>query len=84
MSNTNEINKAINLLIHSGMKKNKITIIHCNTEYPTPLEDVNLNCFFTLKKIFSTNIGYSYHTLDLDIPSYAVAMGALVIENTLH
>ena len=58
----------------------KLTILHCNTEYPTPMEDVNLFAMKTLKETFSTNVGYSDHTLGIEIPIAAVTLGATVIE----
>ena len=54
--------------------------MQCNTDYPTEIKDVNLNVLNTFKRLFKTSIGYSDHTLSLEIPSYAVAMGAKVIE----
>ena len=80
MSNLNEIEKAIKTLNKYGTKKSNITIMQCNTDYPTSLKDVNLNVLHTFKEYFKTSVGYSDHTLSLDLPSYAVAMGASVIE----
>ena len=54
--------------------------MHCNSEYPTPLEDVNLNAMITIKKAYGINIGYSDHTLGIEVPIAAVALGAYVIE----
>jgi len=61
-------------------KVKKITILHCNTEYPTPIEDVNLTAMNMLKNEFNVDIGYSDHTLGIEIPIAAVALGATVIE----
>ncbi len=80
MSNVKEIEKAIRVLIKSGTKKNKISILHCNTEYPTPFEDVNLNVIKSLRKKFKCPIGYSDHTVGIEIPIAAVALGASIIE----
>jgi len=80
MSEMNEIESAINVLLNAGTLKEKITILHCNTEYPTPFCDVNLNAMITIKKKWDINIGYSDHTLGLEIPIAAVALGATVIE----
>ena len=62
------------------MNKNQITVLHCNTEYPTPIEDVNLKAMLTMKEAFGVNVGYSDHTLGIEVPIVAVAMGATVIE----
>ncbi|MBF0397875.1 MAG: N-acetylneuraminate synthase family protein, partial [Desulfobacterales bacterium] len=58
----------------------KITILHCNTEYPTPMEDVNLNAMITINNAFKLRVGYSDHTLGIEVPIAAVALGAKVIE----
>ena len=80
MSNIQEIEDAIKILIKFGTKLNQITILHCNTEYPTPLSDINLNSLLYLKSKFNCNYGLSDHSLSIDVPSYAVAMGASIIE----
>jgi N,N'-diacetyllegionaminate synthase len=80
MANIGEIEAALDILINSGTSKDKITILHANTEYPTPMQDVNLNAMLTIGNTFKTKIGYSDHTLGIDIPIAAVAMGASVIE----
>lgn len=80
MSSTEEINDTVNLLINSGLPKEKITILHCNTEYPTPMSDVNLLAMNGIKKKYQTEIGYSDHTVGIEIPIAAVALGAKVIE----
>ncbi|AJC91241.1 N-acetylneuraminate synthase [Campylobacter subantarcticus] len=80
MSTLDEIKSAIKILEQNGTQRDKITILHCNTEYPTPFEDVNLNAMQTLKKTFCLPVGYSDHTLGVTIPIAAVAMGACVIE----
>jgi len=73
-----EIRAAINILKDSGCPK--ITLLHCNTAYPTPIEDVNLRAMLTLKKTFDLPVGYSDHTTGIDVTIAAVAMGAEVIE----
>lgn len=78
MATLAEIEEAIGVL-HSN-KQHRITILHCNTEYPTPIEDVNLRAMQTLGTAFNTSIGYSDHTLGIEVPIAAVAMGAIVIE----
>lgn len=80
MSTLREIQKAINVLISSGINKKKITLLHCNSEYPTPKKDVNLNAMLTLKKKFGVDIGYSDHTLGIEIPIAAATLGATIIE----
>jgi N,N'-diacetyllegionaminate synthase len=80
MSSLEEVRDALNVLIESGAEKEQITILHCNTEYPTPMEDVNLKAMLTIKDELGVNIGYSDHTLGIEVPIAAVAMGATVIE----
>ncbi|EAK6286550.1 N-acetylneuraminate synthase [Campylobacter lari] len=80
MATLGEIEKALDVLVQNGTQRDKIIILHCNTEYPTPLEDVNLKAMQTLKKAFCLPVGYSDHTLGITIPIAAVAMGACVIE----
>jgi len=80
MADINEVEDALNVILESGIKKSEITILHCNTEYPTPMEDVNLMAMLTIKNKFGVNIGYSDHTLGIEIPTAAVALGATVIE----
>ena len=80
MSNIDEIEASLNILLEYGLPKNKITILHCNTQYPTPFEDVNLNAMKTIKDTFNVNVGYSDHTLGSEVSISAVAMGASIIE----
>ncbi|NQU88808.1 MAG: N-acetylneuraminate synthase [Mariniphaga sp.] len=80
MSTLGEVRNALNILIESGAEKEQITILHCNTEYPTPMEDVNLKAMITIRDELDVNIGYSDHTLGIEVPVAAVAMGATVIE----
>ena len=80
MSNMREIGQAIKVLEKNGTPKKKIIVMQCNTEYPTPLEDVNLRVMHSIQKKFNVNIGYSDHTLGIDASLWAVAMGAKVIE----
>jgi len=76
----NEIEEAVDVLIKSGTPKNNITILHCNTEYPTPMEDVNLNAMLTIKNKLNVLVGYSDHTEGIEVAIAATAMGANVIE----
>ena len=80
MSRIGEIEDAINILIGGGMKREDIILLHCNTEYPTPYEDVNLKAMLTLRDTFGVRVGYSDHTKGIEVPIAAVAMGAEVIE----
>lgn len=80
MSDIEDIAAAIEVLEKGGLKREDITLLHCNTQYPTPYEDVNLQAMNTMKHVFGTRIGYSDHTLGIEIPIAAVAMGAKVIE----
>lgn len=72
-----DIGKALNVL---KSKKKILTIMHCNSSYPTPLKDVNLNVLKTMKKKYKYNVGYSDHTLSLAVPLGSVALGATIIE----
>ena len=80
MANMQEVKEAFSVLVKNGLKKEEITILHCNTEYPTPMEDVNLTAMLSIEKELGVKIGYSDHTLGIEIPIAAVAMGASVIE----
>ena len=80
MANMQEVKEAFSVLVKNGLKKEDITILHCNTEYPTPMEDVNLCAMLSIEKELGVKIGYSDHTLGIEIPIAAVAMGASVIE----
>lgn len=75
-----EIKDALDVLIKFGLKKDNISILHCNTEYPTPMKDVNLKAMLSIQKTFDVQIGYSDHTLGIEVPIAAVAMGAKIIE----
>lgn len=80
MSSILEIEEALDVFLQAGIKKNDITILHCNTEYPTPMSDVNLNAMLTIQKMFGVKVGYSDHTMGIEVPIAAVAMGATMIE----
>lgn len=75
-----EIEDALAVLLEFGSKREDITILHCNTEYPTPMEDVNLKAMLTIGQAFGVKTGYSDHTLGIEVPIAAVALGATVIE----
>ncbi len=75
-----EIKEAVDVLIKFGLKKDAISILHCNTEYPTPMKDVNLKAMLAIKQKFEVQVGYSDHTLGIEVPIAAVALGATIIE----
>lgn len=80
MSTMKEIENAVGVLVKSGTSKNNITVLHCNTDYPTKFSDVNLNAMQAISKRLKVKIGYSDHTLGIEVPIAAVALGAVVIE----
>jgi N-acetylneuraminate synthase len=80
MADMNEISEAIDALLNSGLTKNHITVLHCNTEYPTPMEDVNLMAMLQIRNDLGVKVGYSDHTLGIEVPIAATALGATVIE----
>lgn len=81
MSTIDEIEMALSILCENGMSKNKITILHCNTEYPTPYEDVNLNVISSFKDIFNEyKIGFSDHSIGYFAGIAAVPYGIVFIE----
>ncbi len=80
MCTMEDIEAALNVFLSAGISKDNITILHCNTEYPTPYEDVNLKAMLSIGEKFGTDIGYSDHTLGIEVPIAAVALGASVIE----
>jgi N,N'-diacetyllegionaminate synthase len=80
MSRLVEVGDALDILISAGTSKDNITVLHANTMYPTPMEDVNLNAMLTIQKEYSVAVGYSDHTLGIEVDIAAVAMGASCIE----
>ena len=80
MATLGEIETAIEVLEQSGAQRNTITVLHCTTEYPAPVNEVNLRAMRTIGKAFKVKVGYSDHTEGIEIPLAAVAMGATVIE----
>lgn len=80
MATMEEVENAFDILVKEGVNKDDITIVHCNTEYPTPMEDVNLKAMNYIGKKLLVNTGYSDHTLGIEVPIAAVALGARVIE----
>lgn len=80
MCELTDIENAINVLVANGVSKDIITVLHCNTEYPTPMKDVNLKAMLEIKEKFGVKVGYSDHTEGIEVPIAAVALGATVIE----
>lgn len=80
MCSEKDIEKALEVLVKFGLSMEMISILHCNTEYPTPMKDVNLKAMLTIQEKFKTKIGYSDHTVGIEVPVAAVALGAHVIE----
>ena len=80
MSTMEDIEAALQVFLSAGLERKDITILHCNTEYPTPFVDVNLKAMLSIGERFKTPIGYSDHTSGIEVPIAAVALGACVIE----
>lgn len=80
MANLGEIEAAIEAVEAAGTPRSLITVLHCTTEYPTPMEDVNLRAMVAMKRAFGVNTGYSDHTQGIEVPIAAVALGATIIE----
>ena len=80
MCELSDIEAALQVLLSNGVRKEQITILHCNTEYPTPMKDVNLKAMLEIGRTFGVKVGYSDHTIGIEVPIAAVALGATVIE----
>ena len=80
MSSLGEIEQALDVLTEAGVSIENIAVLHCNSQYPTPFEDVNLSAMLSIRDAFKVRVGYSDHTLGIEIPIAAVALGATVIE----
>ena len=80
MADMKEIEEAILILEKEGISRHNITVLHCNTEYPTPMQDVNLHAMNEIGRQLNVTVGYSDHTLGIEVPIAAVALGARVIE----
>ncbi len=80
MSTLDEIEDAIDVLEAGGVAREGITVLHCNTEYPTPMHDVNLTAMASIRAALGVSVGYSDHTMGIEVPIAAVALGATVIE----
>lgn len=80
MATLGEIEAAIEVLERAGARRSQITVLHCNTEYPTPMTDVNLRAMLTIQTAFGVPVGYSDHTEGIEVTIAAVALGASMIE----
>lgn len=80
MCDMEDVRAAVEALYRNGLSKENLILLHCNTEYPTPFEDVNLKAMEALRKEFGVDVGYSDHTRGIEVPIAAVALGATVIE----
>jgi len=80
MSTLQEVGDALAILVNAGTLKENITVLHANTMYPTPMQDINLNAMLTIQKEFDVNVGYSDHSLGIEVDIAAVAIGACIIE----
>jgi N-acetylneuraminate synthase len=80
MATLEDIKNALEVLTKSGTSKERISVLHCNTEYPTPFSQVNLEAMLHIKNEFGVTVGYSDHTLGIEVPIAAVALGAKIIE----
>ena len=80
MCDMEDVSAAVNALYKNGLSRENLILLHCNTEYPTPFEDVNLKAMDALRKEFGVEVGYSDHTKGIEVPIAAVALGATVIE----
>jgi N,N'-diacetyllegionaminate synthase len=80
MAKLGEIEDALDVLLNCGLTKDQLTILHCNTEYPTPMVDVNLHAMQAMANAFGVKVGYSDHTEGIEVPIAAVALGATLIE----
>ena len=74
------VRDAVKVLLNHGLSRENLILLHCNTEYPTPYQDVNLRAMLSIGREFGVEYGYSDHTLGIEVPIAAVAMGATVIE----
>lgn len=80
MANLSEIEAALDVLLSNSLSRDLVTVLHCNTEYPTPFQDVNLKAMLSIRNTFGVKVGYSDHTQGIEVALAAVAMGACVIE----
>ena len=80
MADLQEVKDAVQVIESEGITRDRITVLHCNTEYPTPIQDVNLLAMHHIARELQVKVGYSDHTLGIEVPIAAAALGAVVIE----
>ena len=80
MATMAEIEAALDVLRAAGTAKERVTVLHCTTQYPTPMQDVNLLAMVSIRESLGVSVGYSDHTLGIEVPIAAVALGATIIE----
>ena len=80
MSTMKEIGDALSIFEQTGLRRDQITVLHCTTEYPTPMDEVNLRAMNSIRDTFGVVVGYSDHTVGIEVSIAAVALGARVIE----
>ena len=80
MASLHEIEDALKALEKAGTQRANVTVLHCNTEYPTPMTDVNLSAMLTIRDELGVKVGYSDHSSGIEVPIAAVALGATIIE----
>ncbi|MDO8505867.1 MAG: N-acetylneuraminate synthase [bacterium] len=80
MANMDEVKAAVAVLIDAGTVKDQITVLHCHTDYPTAMKNVNLRAMLSMKDVLGVFVGYSDHTLGIEVPIAAAALGATIIE----
>ena len=83
MATLPEIEAALDVLRAAGTAKERVTVLHCSTQYPTPMQDVNLLAMVSIRDGLGVSVGYSDHTLGIEVPIAAVALGATIIEKHL-
>lgn len=80
MASLEEIGRALEVIEQAGTRRDRVTVLHCNTEYPTPMADVNLRAMVSIRETFGVAVGYSDHTRGIEVPIAAIALGASVVE----
>lgn len=80
MATQNEVGQTLKALEKAGLARSQVTVLHCTTDYPTAMDDVNLNAMLTIRKTFGVEVGYSDHTLGIEVAIAAVALGATLVE----
>lgn len=83
MATMDEVGSALDVLLENGVERTNVTLLHCTTEYPAPILSVNMRAMITMREAFGTAVGYSDHTVGIEVPLVAAALGASVIEKHL-